>query len=177
MTNATNNTTNNAKAHVQMPKTFSQEEFDARLEKAKSEYLEGKYEHNRWVYPAAVIKSVPTLQMLLELVIQKDKEGQSLYPYGDEAEGMVGYYRVMLWKPKAEIDADIAALKTKVEEEYKFEIESFNAAQLELLTQQLLAQEQAKERKKQEDKEAKQLAQAKADAEAYFASLNKKEGK
>lgn len=169
-------TTNTNQKHVQRPMVFDAKELEARFEAEKTKHLEGYYNERQWLYPAAIIESMPTLQMLLELVIQKEKDGQSLYPYGEQAEGIPGYYKAHFWKPKTEIEADLEALKLKVEQEYKFEIESFNAAQVELLTQQLLAQEQAKERKKQEEKENKQLAQAKADAEAYFASITK-EGK
>ncbi|AZZ44827.1 hypothetical protein C1896_07825 [Pseudomonadaceae bacterium SI-3] len=173
----TNTTTQNINSkHVQRPMVFDAQQLAERVAKAKAEYLEGKYEHGAWRYQAAVIESTPTLQMLLELTLKLEKEGRPLFPHAYEASASPGYYRAYFYRPQGEIDADIAALTVKIEEEYRAEIESWNASQVELLASQLYEAEKKKAADAENKKEEKAKAKALEEAQTYFASITK-EGK
>lgn len=154
--------------HVQQPKRFNQEELDSLITKAEEQYrnsLQACYRLNK-----------PLFNLFCEELIQMHCEGYSLHPTLPSSTGP-GSYNCYLNKPEALLAADLEALKTKVEADYKAEIEAFNAAQVELLTQQLFEAEQAKERKKLAEREAKQHAQAAAEAQEYFNNLINKENK
>jgi hypothetical protein len=161
------------KEHVKQPMIFNAEELQSRISKATEQYLEGQYAEGSWRYPAAVIESTPTLQMLLERTIELTKQGQALYPHADPAEGFPGYWRACFWKPQAEIDSDIVALKESLESDYRAEIERFNSAQVEILAQQLYEAEQRKAAEAERKKEEKAQAKALEEAKAYFASISK----
>lgn len=171
----TTNTTTQ-KQHLQRPMVFDAKKLVTRVEKATTEFMEGKYEHGAWRYQAAVIESTPTLQMLLELTLKLEKEGRPLFPHAYEASAMPGYYRAYFYRPQEEIDADIAALTVKIEEEYKTEIESWNASQVKLLASQLYEAEKKKVEEAERKKEEKAKAKALEEAQTYFASITK-EGK
>ena len=154
--------------HVQQPKRFNQEELDALITKAEGDYRNSLQACHRL--------NKPLFNLFCEEFIQLHSEGYSLHPTLPASSGP-GSYNCYLNRPEALLAADIEALKVKVEADYRKSIESFNAAQVELLTQQLVEAEQAKERKKLLEKEAKQHAQAAAEAQEYFNNLINKESK
>lgn len=150
------------KQHLGRPMIFSQEELDSLIENAENQYrnsIQATHRLNKPLFP-----------LFCEELIQLHSEGYSLHPTLPASSGP-GSYNCYLNRPEALLAADIEALKVKVEADYRKSIESFNAAQVELLTQQLVEAEQAKERKKLAEREAKQHAQAAADAQEYFNSL------
>lgn len=156
------------KQHLGRPMIFSQTELDSLIENAEEQYhnsLQACYRLNKPLFP-----------LFCEELIRLHSEGYSLHPTLPSSTGP-GSYNCYLNKPEALLAADIEALKVKVEADYRKSIEAFNAAQVELLTQQLFEAEQAKERKKLAEREAKQHAQAAAEAQEYFNNLINKESK
>lgn len=155
-------TKQNTKQHVQQPMTFSPEVLAERQAKAIERY--------KGSHAACQHVDEPILIRYTEKVIELVAAGYSLnekLPCRSGTHSYTAYFS----KPAAMQEADIEALKLEVEAKYKAEIEAHNEAQIELLTIQLAAQEEAKEKKKQEEKEAKRLADARKEAEAFFASI------
>lgn len=156
------------KQHVQMPRHFSQEELDALIVKAEEQYqnsLQACHKLNK-----------PLFVLFCEELIKLHNEGYTLHQTLPASSGP-GSYSAFLIKPEALQAADLEQIRLDVKEKYEQSIEAHNKAQVELLTKQLFEREQAKELKKQEDKEAKQRAQAAAEAQEYFNSLINKESK
>lgn len=159
-------TKQNTKLHVQQPRILDQVELDARIEKAIERY--------KGSHAACQHIDEPILIRYTEKVIELISQGYTFntkLPCRSGPNVYAGYFN----KPEKLQEEEIEALKLEVEAKYKAEIEAHNEAQIELLTIQLAAQEEAKEKKKQEEKEAKRLADARKEAEAFFASI--KEGK
>ncbi|OPG85300.1 hypothetical protein B2J73_00825 [Stutzerimonas stutzeri] len=155
-------TKQNTKLHVQQPRQLDKGELDARIEKAIERY--------KGSHASCQAVDEPILLLYTKKVIELVAAGYSLnekLPCRSGTHSYTAYFS----KPAAMQEADIEALKLEVEEKYKAEIEAHNEAQIELLTIQLAAQEEAKEKKKQEEKEAKRLADARKEAEAFFASI------
>ncbi|MEX5447472.1 hypothetical protein [Stutzerimonas stutzeri] len=159
-------TKQNTKQHVQQPMTFSPEVLAERQAKAIERY-KGSHAASQQV-------DEPILIRYTEKVIDLISQG---YTFNTKLPCRSGsnFYSAYFNKPEQLQEEEIEALKLEVEAKYKAEIEAHNEAQIELLTIQLAAQEEAKEKKKQEEKEAKRLADARKEAEAFFASI--KEGK
>ncbi|RRW41229.1 hypothetical protein [Stutzerimonas stutzeri] len=150
------------KQHVQQPRQFEQSGLDARIEKAIERY--------KGSHAACHHIDEQILPRYTEKVIELVAAGYSLnekLPCRSGNHSYSAYFN----KPESLQVQEIEALKLEVEAKYKAEIEAHNEAQIELLTIQLAAQEEAKEKKKQEEKEAKRLADARKEAEAFFASI------
>lgn len=159
-------TKQNTKQHVQQPRQLDKGELDARIEKAIERY--------KGSHASCQAVDEPILLLYTKKVIELLADGYSLnekLPCRSGNHSYSAYFN----KPEKLQEEEIEALKLEVEAKYKAEIEAHNEAQIELLTIQLAAQEEAKEKKKQEEKEAKRLADARKEAEAFFASI--KEGK
>ncbi len=150
------------KQHVQQPRILDQGELDARIEKAIERY--------KGSHAACQQVDEPILIRYTEKVIELISQG---YTFNTKLPCRSGpnSYSAYFNKPEHLQEEEIEALKLEVEAKYKAEIEAHNEAQIELLTIQLAAQEEAKEKKKQEEKEAKRLADARKEAEAFFASI------
>ncbi len=150
------------KQHVQQPRILDQGELDARIEKAIERY--------KGSHAACQQVDEPILIRYTEKVIELISQGYTFntkLPCRSGPNVYAGYFS----KPAELQEEEIQAMKLEVEAKYKAEIEAHNEAQIELLTIQLAAQEEAKEKKKQEEKEAKRLADARKEAEAFFASI------
>lgn len=158
-------TKQNTKQHVQQPRQLDKGELDARIEKAIERY--------KGSHAACQQVDEPILIRYTQKVIELAEQGYTLHP--SLPCNAAGGFRSYMLKPESLQAQEIEQLKAEVEAKYKAEIEAHNEAQIELLTIQLAAQEEAKEKKKQEEKEAKRLADARKEAEAFFASI--KEGK
>lgn len=155
-------TKQNTKQHVQQPMTFSPEVLAERQAKAIERY--------KGSHAACHHIDEQILPRYTEKVIELVAAGYSLnekLPCRSGNHSYSAYFN----KPEQLQEEEIEALKLEVEAKYKAEIEAHNEAQIELLTIQLAAQEEAKEKKKQEEKEAKRLADARKEAEAFFASI------
>ena len=155
-------TKQNTKQHVQQPMVFSPEVLAERQAKAIERY--------KGSHAACQAVDEPILIRYTEKVIELVAAGYSLnekLPCRSGTHSYSAYFN----KPEQLQEEEIEALKLEVEAKYKAEIEAHNEAQIELLTIQLAAQEEAKEKKKQEEKEAKRLADARKEAEAFFASI------
>lgn len=170
-----------SKQHVQQPKTFDQADLDQRCEKVKAQYLNGHYKrygeytHGQWVFPATVPVSAYSVEELVDKLIDFAIAGQPRFK-NEKIVCSVGFNSALVYKPQADLDADLAILFEEEKASYEQEIEAFNQQQVELLAAQLYEQEQKKEQKKKEDLEAKQKAKALAEAQEYFQSLqNNKE--
>ena len=150
------------KQHVQQPRILDQGELDARIEKAIERY--------KGSHAACQQVDEPILIRYTEKVIELISQG---YTFNTKLPCRSGpnFYSAYFSKPAELQEEEIQAMKLEVEAKYKAEIEAHNEAQIELLTIQLAAQEEAKEKKKQEEKEAKRLADARKEAEAFFASI------
>jgi len=155
-------TNQNTKLHVQQPRQLDQGELDARIEKAIERY--------KGSHAACQQVDEPILIRYTEKVIELISQG---YTFNTKLPCRSGsnFYSAYFSKPAELQEEEIQAMKLEVEAKYKAEIEAHNEAQIELLTIQLAAQEEAKEKKKQEEKEAKRLADARKEAEAFFASI------
>lgn len=151
------------KQHVQLPRTLDASQLAQLQAQARQKLLEGVYNGHQWVYPCADRHSFQGFDLALEYTQQSVKEGKEIYQH-DPAVNSGFYYGVSFWKPKEEIESILKASDLEVEQKLKEEIESFNAEQVELLTQQLVNAELAKEKKKEEDRLA--VIQAKAAATA-----------
>lgn len=160
-------TKQNTKQHVQQPRQLDKGELDARIEKAIERY--------KGSHAACQQVDEPILLRYTQKVIELAEQGYTLHP-SLPCNAAPGNYSGYMLKPESLQVQEIEKLKAEVEAKYKAEIEAHNEAQIELLTIQLAAQEEAKEKKKQEEKEAKRLADARKEAEAFFASITK-EGK
>lgn len=158
-------TKQNTKQHVQQPMTFSPEVLAERQAKAIERY-KGSHAASQQV-------DEPILIRYTEKVIDLISQG---YTFNTKLPCRSGsnFYSAYFSKPAELQEEEIQAMKLEVEAKYKAEIEAHNEAQIELLTIQLAAQEEAKEKKKQEEKEAKRLADARKEAEAFFASIKEK---
>jgi len=155
-------TKQNTKQHVQQPMVFSPEVLAERQAKAIERY--------KGSHAACQQIDEPILIRYTEKVIELISQG---YTFNTKLPCRSGNhsYSAYFNKPEQLQEEEIEALKLEVEAKYKAEIEAHNEAQIELLTIQLAAQEEAKEKKKQEEKEAKRLADARKEAEAFFASI------
>jgi hypothetical protein len=159
-------TTKQNTKHVQQPMILSAEVLAERQTKAIERY--------KGSHAACQQVDEPILIRYTEKVIELISQGYTFntkLPCRSGPNIYAGYFN----KPEQLQEEDIANIKLEVEAKYKAEIEAHNEAQIELLTIQLAAQEEAKEKKKQEEKEAKRLADARKEAEAFFTSI--KEGK
>ncbi len=159
-------TKQNTKQHVQQPMVFSPEVLAERQAKVEHQY--------RNSHQAAEKVQDAILVGYTKRVLELASQGYTLHP-SLPCHAAPGNYSGYMRKPESLQVQEIEKLKAEVEAKYEAEIEAHNEAQIELLTIQLAAQEEAKEKKKQEEKEAKRLADARKEAEAFFASI--KEGK
>lgn len=155
------------KQHLQLPRTLDASQLAQRQQEARQRLLEGVYNGYQWVYPCADRHSFQGFDLALEYTQQSVKEGKELYPH-DPAVNSGFYYGVSFWKPKEEIESILKASDLEVEQKLKEEIEAFNAAQVELLTRQLVEQELNKERKKEDDRLAAIQAKAAATAAKHI---------
>lgn len=165
----------NQKAVVKMARIVDTNTLTQRQQEARQKLLEGFYNGYQWTYPCADLHSFQGFDLALEYTQQSVKEGKEIYPH-NPATNSGYYYAVSFWKSKEDIQAILEASDLEVEQKLKEEIEAFNAAQVELLTRQLVEQELNKERKKEDDRLAAIQAKAAATAAKHIQD-QLKEGK
>jgi hypothetical protein len=141
--------------YVQLPRTTNQDELLQRQQDAKTKVLEGYYRESRfggqWIYPAAdEVVSFNNVDQFLACVGEMAVKGIPLYPHVQPV--ITGsLFQLCYYKPQDQIDALVAIAETEAEQAYRDEIESFNQAQTDLLTNQLVEAELRKEQKKADD--------------------------
>jgi hypothetical protein len=157
------------KQHVQQPRFFETEELQKRQEKARQRYLTGYMEHSSFRFPATEMFNFPRWEDALDFVEVMAKEGRERYKL-TPIQTAVGYVGLRYYKEKSVLDEELAELDSKVETEYRQELDSFNQQQKALLAEQLLQAELNKERKKEDERLTKLRAKAEQEAEQYFQS-------
>lgn len=170
-----------SKELVSMPMTFNQETLDQRKDAAKHRYLQGEYRSSAFSggsfhFPATEMLSWASPELMIDGVMQLALEGRNRFT-DDPVIFTVGYYAVRFFKPDIVIEKELQEIYEKVEADYRAEIESYNAAQVDLLARQLYEAEHKKEQKKLEEKENKARAAALVEAQKYFQSLINEESK
>lgn len=158
------------KQHVQHPKKFDSEELSLRQEKARQRYLTGYMEHSSFKFPATEVSSFPRWEDALDFVEVMTKEGRERYKL-TPIQTSVGYIALRYYKEKSILDQELVELDSKVETEYRQELDSFNDQQKALLTEQLLQAELNKEKKKEDERLSKLRAKAAQEANEYFQSV------
>lgn len=147
--------TNQVKQHVQMAKQFSQSDLEALQAEARTKVMEGHYQSSdygsgRWIYPAAAERQFfNNFEQFLAYVGEMAVAGISIFPF-DSPSHSPAHWSITYYRPQEEIDALLVQSDLDVEQQYKADIDAFNTEQVELLTQQLVAQELAKEEKKEQ---------------------------
>jgi hypothetical protein len=158
---------------VQLPRVTNQTEVLQHQQEAKTKVLEGYYRESRfggqWIYPAADEPvSFNNVDQFLAYVGEMAVKGIPLYPHIQPV--ITGsLFQLCYYKPQDQIDALVAIAETEAAEVYTAEIESFNQAQTDLLTNQLVEAELRKEQKKADDHLASIRAKATAVAVAHIA--------
>ncbi|WP_223532345.1 hypothetical protein [Pseudomonas sp. GL-RE-20] len=156
--------------HVQQPKHFNTEELSLRQEKARQRYLTGYMEHSSFRFPATETFNFPRWEDALDFVEVMANEGRERYKL-TPIQTAVGYVGLRYYKPQNILDQELIEVDSKVEAEYREELDLFNEQQKALLTEQLLQAELNKEQKKEDDRLAKLRAKAEQEANEYFQSV------
>ncbi|MGE6243224.1 hypothetical protein [Ectopseudomonas guguanensis] len=155
------------------PLQFSEQELQARKERAKERILNGYYNEREWAYPAVNHLVFNSYEQVLQAVAEQVKAGNNLFTGHPLRMPIPGFFEVMFYKPEAEIQSLIAAECERVEAEYRQSLADDLENKRQILISQMVAQEKLKEEKKLQEKEKKILDQATADADAYIQSLMK----
>ncbi|RJG10251.1 hypothetical protein D3879_19695 [Pseudomonas cavernicola] len=160
---------------VKQAMVFSQAELEQRQEVAKERIISGYYQEyshtgGRWVFPAAApTESFSNFEAFLDFVGEMAVKGIKRFPHESPWHSPT-LWQVTYYKPDKDIAELIEQSNQEVEQAYRQEVEDFNQAQIDLLTEQLFEQEKRKQQKLIEEKEAKQLAAARVEAEKYVKS-------
>lgn len=155
------------------PLQFSQSELDSRKAKAKNMILNGYYKDGDWYYPAVNHLVLPGYDQLIQAVVEQTKSGNELFTGHVLRPPVSGFFEVMFYKPKAEIDALLDAEYQRVEAKYRQELQDDLEAKKQLLTEQLYNQQIAKEEREKQKKMDAAKAKAAQEAEEYIQSLMK----
>lgn len=158
------------KQHVQQPKFFEIEELQKRQDKARQRYLTGYMEHSSFRFPATEMFNFPRWEDALDFVEVMAKEGRERYKL-TPIQTAVGYVGLRYYKQQSILDQELLELDTKIENDYRQELDSFNQEQKALLADQLLVAELNKEKKKEDERLAKLRAKAEQEAADYFQSV------
>lgn len=159
------------KTTVTIPAYFSQEELDARQEKAKYNYINGYVRRSEYgstfVLDSCFVFHDTTLESFVDGLVQLALNGQARHTYSNIVSG-VGYYSAHVYKTPSEQDDDLQAILKEVEENYRSELAEEKQKQIEALTEQLLQTELNKEQKKEDERMAKLRAKAEQEACEFF---------
>jgi hypothetical protein len=166
--------TTKTNTYVQLPKVMSTLELEQRKAEAKDRCLNGYYKTTQfggfYVHPAAAeTQSFNNPDTFIEFIETQAIAGVSRYPHIPVL--MQGsLFQITYFKPQQELDALVKASEDEAEQTLTAEIESFNQAQIFLLTSQMLATAQRREDKKQQDLQDSAHAKALAEATAFIQS-------
>lgn len=156
------------KLHVQQPRTLDSADLDARIEKIVERYKNS--------HAACLAVDEPILLLYTKKVIELLADGYSLNEKLPCRSGP-NVYAAYFNKPEKLQEEEIKALKLQVEEKCKSEIAEANAANEELLAQQLYEAEKRKLAEAERKKDEKLRDQTRKEAQDYFASIANKETK
>lgn len=167
------------KQHFTKPLQFSQSELDARLSKAKDQYLCGHYKSyansaGSFVYPATELFTFHNIEELVDLIAEQAKQGRERFK-GEPMRVGVGYFEVRIYKSQEDQESDLKVIYEDVEAKYRQELQDDLEAKKALLTEQLYNQQIAKEEKEKQKKLDAAKAKAAQEAEEYIQSLMKGE--
>lgn len=160
--------------YVQLPRTIDTDVLAQRKAEAKDRCLNGYYKTTQfsgyYVHPAcAETQSFNNPDTFLEFIESQAKAGIPRYPHIPVL--MQGsLFQITYFKPQDELDVLVKAAEDEVEQTLTAEIESFNQAQIFLLTSQMLATAQRKEDRKEEERQSVAHAKALAEATAFINS-------
>lgn len=171
---------NTTTKHVQLPRQFNQADLEALQAQAVDKVLNGEYVTTNsggfWRYPAAAERQFfQCPDMFLAYVGEQAIKGIKVFPY-DSPVMTAAHYAITYYKPQNELDALITEAKEKAKVDYLASLEAFNAEQVELLTQQLVNAELAKEQKREDERLAAIKSKAAATAAKHIQD-QLKEGK
>jgi len=155
------------KQHVQQPKSISQQELDARIEKAQSAYKNS--------HAACLRVNEGILPLYTKRVLEFVEQG---YRFAEHlpCSAHPGSYTAYLLKPEHIQKEELIAIAVEVEEKYLADIEAFNKQQQELLAEQLYQAEKRKQEEAEKKKEEALRKKAAEEAAEYFQSIQQ-EGK
>lgn len=139
------------KQHVQQARMFSQTELDARIEQGLADYQTGTWNGVSYSHPCADTAFFPSAALAFAHAKEMFAQGCELYSTLEPQVTGVGVMLSMT-KLQAELDVLLSAEKERITQAYKQEVEEFNQAQVALLTEQLVAQELAKDQKKEQQR-------------------------
>jgi hypothetical protein len=165
--------TTKTNTYVQLPKVMNTVELEQRKAEAKDRCLNGYYKTTQfsgyYCHPAAAeTQSFNNPISFLQYVSSQAKAGIEIYPHIEPI--MNGaFFQIAYYLPPLELQALVDQAETEAAEAYTAEIESFNQAQTDLLTNQLVEAELRKEQKKADDHLASIRAKAAATAQAHIA--------
>lgn len=145
---------------VTLPKGYQEAEYQRRLDEHLNLY---HFAHS------CVEVRVEFLSEFLLALQEKLSEGRKLViDEQHHAFSRNGFFKCYVTKLPEEVEADIEALKLKVEAEYKSEIVAELEAQKAILIEQRKAEIKAKEAKAVEEKERKLQAELEKEANEFF---------
>jgi len=135
--------------------------------------LQLRQQHNRTTYQASHSSyervSAPIAKDFLQLIADKLNTGYALSPFPINWTG--GDYNTLLLKTAKEQESDMATLDILARADYIEELEKEHERFKQLLTQQLLEAEQAKQDKKAAAEKAKLLAAIKTEVDSCYTPL------
>ena len=135
--------------------------------------LQLRQQHNRTTYQASHLSyervSAPIAKDFLQLIADKLNTGYALSPFPINWTG--GDYNTLLLKTAKEQESDMATLDILARADYIEELEKEHEWYKQLLTQQLLEAEQAKQDKKAAAEKAKLLAAIKTEVDSCYTPL------
>lgn len=144
--------------HVELPKAFNQQDYEALEAQAVDKVMNGYYTSyeraggGAWHYPAADERQFfQSFEALIEYVGEQAVKGIKVYPH-DAPQCTIGHFSITYYKTQSEIDELIEEAKAQAKTDYIASIEAFNSEQVRILQDQLVAAELAKEAKKEQDK-------------------------
>lgn len=152
------------KQHIKMPKAF-----DATILAERQEDMIQRYLTDSLPYGSRTPverHAFASFEEAADFLIQVGKEGRSLFKMPFKY--CPGYWPVALTKPQADIDADIAAIREEVEQQYRAELEQDRQEQIALLIEQQESLFQRKESERLEAERQARLEQFRKDAEAVL---------
>lgn len=159
------------KAKVTIPACFSQEELNARQEKAKSNYVNGHIFRSEYgssfVLDSCFTFHASSLDLFVDGLVQLALNGQARHQFSNIVT-TVGYYSTSVYKTAAEQDDDLQAIMQEVEENYLSELAEDKQKQIEAVAEQHLQTHIRKEAEKKEKELSSLKAKYLQEAQDFF---------
>jgi hypothetical protein len=141
------------KTKVTIPACFSQEELNARQEKAKYNYVNGFVRRSEYgssfVLDSCFTFHAQTLELFVDGLVKLALNGQARHQYSNIVSA-VGYHSTHVYKTKEDQDEDLKTILKEVEENYLNELAEEKQKQIEALADQHLQTHLRKEVEKKE---------------------------